>query len=172
MNTHSAVNSRSTQIVPGVALILIGLLVLAGQLFDTESWGDLIPAGLGVIFLVWGVVARQIGLLIPGGILSGIGAGAFLITGPFSQAEGEVQGAIFLLAFAGGWGLITLLSALTTDKPAWWALVPGGIMALIGAALLSGSTGQRLLNALNIGWPVVLIAIGLYLILWRKGLQK
>ncbi len=32
--------------------------------------------GLGVIFLAWGLSVRQVRLLIPGGILPGLGAGA------------------------------------------------------------------------------------------------
>lgn len=140
--------------------------------FTGGELGATLPLALGLFFLVWGSVNRKIGFLIPGGILTGIGAGAVLLEGPFNGLEGETAGGLFLLTFALGWALITLTSALFVRKVAWWPLIPGGIMAFIGGALLIGDPMTTVLEYAGQGWPIVLIAIGLYLILWRKGLQE
>ena len=155
--------------ITGIALILIGLLALGGQLLD--DWGALgllfLPA-LGLIFLVWGAITREGGLLIPGGILSGIGAGVYLMQGPFAHLGGTGEPGVFLLAFAGGWALITLLSAVFTDNTMTWPLIPGGILALIGIALLIGGAALTVLEIAGQYWPVILILIGLYVIIKRK----
>ena len=155
----------------GVVLVCIGLWMLVSNLTDWDLDSAFLP-GLGLLFLVWGCTTRKLGLLIPGGILSGIGLGALLLEGPFSGLEGDAEGGVFLLSFALGWGLITLTSALFVRKVVWWPLIPGGIMAFIGALQLIGGPALEVLAYLGQGWPIVLIAVGLYLILWRKGLQE
>lgn len=157
---------RRNQWVGGAILITIGLFLLAAQIFHGD-WEAAIPLGLGLIFLLWGSLVRKVGLLIPGGILSGIGVGALLIEGPFSTWAEETSGGLFLLCFAGGWALITVTSALFTHKTAWWALIPGGILALVGAALLIGGPALQALELLGQGWPVILILVGLYLVIVR-----
>ena len=96
--------------IAGIALVAIGALVLIVQFAESEVLGLLLLSGLGLIFLIWGCLVRSVGLLISGGVLSGIGLGAYLIAGPLSHLDGE--GGVFLLSFAAGWALITLLSAL------------------------------------------------------------
>ncbi len=152
----------------GVALIGIGLLLLVAQLVGGELLGRAFLLLLGGIFVLWGLLSRQIGLLIPGGILSGLGLGVLLITGPFHSLEEADQGGVFLLAFALGWGLISLLSLLLPGRACWWPLIPGGILALIGGGLLWGEAGRQVLEWVGQLWPVALIAGGLYLILWRR----
>ncbi len=154
----------------GMALIAIGVLVLVVQFAKSETLGLLFLSGLGLIFLLWGMAARSAGLLIPGGVLSGIGLGVYLTGGPLSYLESEATGAVFLLSFAGGWALITLLSAVVCRETHWWPLIPGGIMALIGGALLSGGPGLTALDWAGKVWPLIPIGFGLYLLLRRyKG---
>ena len=163
------VTSRRNRSVAGAALIGIGVLVLAGQMVETSWFGLLFLPVLGLIFLLWGAATRNVGPLIPGGILSGIGTGVFLIEGPLQLLQDEPSGGVFLLSFGVGWVLITLLSALFTDETHRWPLIPGGILALIGGSLLVGgvaldavSSAGEILNRL---WPVALVAFGLYLFL-------
>ena len=127
-------------------LIAIGVLVLVAQFGGSETLGLLFLPALGLIFLIWGSAARSVGLLIPGGILSGIGLGVYLTGGPLSHLEGEAEGAVFLLSFAAGWALITLLSGLICGQTHWWPLIPGGIMAFIGGALLIGGAALTALE--------------------------
>ncbi len=162
---------KRSQLVWGVVLVSVGLWMLVSN-FTGWELGAALPLVLGLFFLAWGSVSRKVGFLIPGGILTGIGMGAVLLEGPFNGLEGEAAGGLFLLAFALGWALITLTSALFVRKIAWWPLISGGIMAFIGGALLIGDPMTTVLEYAGQGWPIVLIAIGLYLILWRKGLQE
>jgi len=87
--------------------------------------------------LAWGALARKTGWIILGGVLSGIGLGIVLYEGPWEVPFTQQSGP-FLLCFAMGWFLITLLSGIFTPKTQWWALLPGGIMAALGCAILLG----------------------------------
>jgi hypothetical protein len=120
---------------------------------------------LGALFLLLGIVQREAGWIIPGGILSGIGLGIVLNEGPFNLFPGLEDGGVFMLSFAAGWGLITLLTAVFTKETHWWALIPGGIMALIGAAVLWGGLFANGLELLGTLWPLALIIIGLAILL-------
>ncbi len=147
----------------GVMFILLGLVILAGQFFSkTGMW--IMPA-LALIFIVWGLWVRAAGLLIPGGILGGLSAAIWLMENSFAQSSEAVQGAVFLLAFAAGWVLITLLAAIIGERMLW-PLIPGGIMAFIGAGMLIGGPALTALEWLGKLWPLVFVAIGIY-ILWR-----
>ena len=154
-------------IVAGVALIIIGLVTLAAQLLDSPNVGLLVLPTLAIIFLAWGLITRTFGLIIPGGILAGIGAGVFLMDMTALETQGESEAAIFMFAFAGGWVLITLLSIFTTDRLQWWPLIPGGILAAIGALLLAGEAGLKVLEFSEYLWPIALIVVGLAIILRR-----
>lgn len=160
-------SEKKNTIVAGAALVIIGLVVLAGQLLDSPSIGLLILPTLALIFLAWGLIARTIGFIIPGGILAGISAGVFLMDKLAPETQGETEGAIFMLAFAGGWALITLLSFATREGFQWWPLIPGGIMAAIGGLLLVGDAGVKVLELSQYLWPIALIVVGLAIILRR-----
>jgi hypothetical protein len=117
--------------------------------------------GLGIFFLAWGVYKREAGLMIPGGILSGIGLGIALVAGPFEWTDGELSGGVFMGAFALGWVLITLFSALFTDETQWWPLIPAAIMAIISGALLAQGPYLVALEWLGKLWPLALIIGGI-----------
>ena len=156
------------RLVGGIALIILGLLALAAQFVELDWLGLMILPALGAIFLVWGLLTRESGLFIPSGILSGLGLGTLLVAGPFSSIAEDAQGGIFMLAFALGWALIPLFSILFTSERHLWALIPGGIMALIGIGLLFGGMAFTILEFLGIVWPVFLILGGLFLIFRRR----
>lgn len=166
--------STRSGLIGGMILILVGLLALAQQ-FIKADWFDMafLP-GLALIFLAAGILRNQVGLVIPGGILAGIGTGVILESS-LSLRE-PLNGAVILLCIAGGFALITLVSfVLRARSPrteiAWWALIPGGIMAVIGGAILLGGSALQALEIVGRGWPVILIALGLYILLRRKQLQ-
>src|SRR5919109_4420166 len=161
--THSTArtsSNRRNRWLAGVALIAIGLLVLAGQVVNVGALALLFLPALGVIFLLWGIGARTVGLMIPGGILLGIGLGIYLAGGPLSYLGDPAKGAAFLISFALGWAIITLLSALFADRTHWWPLVVGGILALIGAATMAGGVALDVLGWVGRLWPLGLIALG------------
>ena len=172
MNSQS--DSMETTSIPerkrlygGLALIAIGGWLFVSQFIRVQWMGLAILPSLGGVFLLWGLLARNPGLLVPGGILSGIGLGTYLISGPFVEANGETQGAVFLLSFAAGWALIVALSLLIGARQVW-PLIPGGIMAFVGAALWMGGAGRQVLELVGRAWPLALVVIGAAILLRRK----
>lgn len=156
--------------VGGAILVAIGLMALLNQFVPINSGLYFLPM-LAVIFLAAGIVGRRPGFLIPGGILAGIGAGAILMQGPFSSMEDPARGGVFMLAFAGGWVLITLASLLIRCVMLW-PLIPAAFMGVVGLGLTAGQAGLQFLQLAGVGWPVILIALGLYLVFRRRELRK
>lgn len=151
----------------GVILVAIGLLALMFQLLPiqfTESIGLLIVPGLGALFLVWGILSRTDGLIIPGGILSGVGWGVYAIAGPFSMWQGDNEGGVFLIFLGLGFGLITAVTAVFGKETHWWALIPGGIIAFVGASIMFGGILLSVLAFVGKLWPLALIIIGISLL--------
>jgi hypothetical protein len=163
-------NNRNS-LVGGILLIGLGFLALLGQFVNfTETLGLLVLPLLAAAFLAAGILTRHAGFIIPGGILGGIGLGTILIEGPFSHIQEDSQGGIFLLSFAAGWALITILTAILTNETHWWPLIPGGIMAVIGGSIMIGGLFNDALVLLGKIWPVFLIVGGVYILL--KGSQR
>jgi len=168
MSTRSnRIRENRNPLLGGLLLIFGGILALVAQ-FVPDSWGFsyglVVLLGLGAAFILAGILSRHMGWFIPGGILTGIGAGVALVDAPLSGALPVDNGGLFMLAFAGGWFLITVLTALFTDETQWWPLIPGAIMALIGLAAGFGSVFATVLSLLGQLWPVALILVGLYVL--------
>ncbi len=158
-------NKKRNDLVGGILLIGLGALALIGQYVDfSETMGLLVLPFIATAFLTAGLLTRKAGFIIPGGIIGGIGLGAFLIEGPLLNVSGDAEGGVFFFSFAAGWALITVLTAVFTPETHWWPLIPGGIMALIGSGILMGGA---FLNALELAgklWPALLILGGFYII--------
>lgn len=166
--------TQKKDLAGGVILVVIGLVALVGQFVTfnlPESLGLLIVPGLGALFLVWGILTRNAGLMIPGGILSGVGWGAYAIAGPFSLWQGDSEGGVFLIFLGLGFGLITLVTAVFADETHWWALIPGGIILFIGTAILFGGALLTLLSWVGKLWPLALILFGASL-LWHARKEE
>lgn len=170
-----AQESRQSNLGAGLVLVGIGLMVF---LVNRLELGALLFPLLGGSFLLWGVLSRAAEPLIPGGILSGIGVGVALKSQIGPLMSDDHTGGLFLLGFALGWFSITLLSIISTDDPQWWPLIPGGIMTVVGGAVLLGGVWLELLSWINAAWlsglsavgalwPLGLIALGVFL-LWRQ----
>ena len=164
--THSS--DRRETLIGGALLVAIGLLVLLAQNIKVESLGLLFLPALGGLFLVAGIVGRQAGFIIPGGILTGIGLGVIFTQNPQMAVTDTAQGGVFFMGFALGWFLITVLSKLFTPETQWWALIPGAIMALIGGGLMLGGAALNVLEFASRWWPLILVALGLVIIVRRK----
>lgn len=156
-------------VVGGAVLILVGILTFIGQ-FVPEALGELFGTflllGLGIIFLIAGIVSRESGWFIPGGILTGLGAGVGLLTSSLSTRISGDEGGWFLLVFAAGWVLIPIMSIIFTDERHLWALIPAAVIGLVGFAVLFGGMFMNVLEWIGYLWPIALIAAGVY-ILWR-----
>jgi hypothetical protein len=157
---------HSSRIVAGIILVLFGLASLLQRWLEI---GNIIVLLLGLGFLIWGSISHKSGLIIPGGVLSGIGLGILALQGPWHFPVVDQNG-IFLLCFALGWFLITLLTALFSCTQAW-ALIPGGVMALVGGGLLVTNGTIRGMD-LNLVYALVLILVGLALLVFRGRPNK
>ena len=144
---------RKSSVASGVTLIAIGLL-----LFWLNSVEDIADSVLffviGSLFLGAYLYSKNYGLLIPGCLLLGLGAGTLLermerLDEPWQIGLGSGFVAIFVIA-------------LIDEKRAhWWPLIPGSILLLSAFAL-----GENLMQFLfSGGWPLVLVAIGVIIVL-------
>jgi hypothetical protein len=152
----------------GIILIVIGLGLLASRFLSLDN---LFPLGLGMIFILAGVLKRSAGLLIPGGIISGVGLGIVVTQNGLLAGMGVFDsGALMLLCMAVGWFSIIVLSKLFTDETQIWPVFPGGAMAVIGSLMLMGANGLEVLKFLGSYWPAVLILIGISVMVqaWRE----
>jgi hypothetical protein len=143
--------------LPGVILIAVGVTLFAVQLLHLD--GDIIVLVIGLVFATAFVATRRYGLLIPAGILTGLGTGILL-------EDMGVMGEPVVLGLGLGFLAIYAGDRLTTGARApgrWWPLVPGAILTIIaGAESTFGAEGARLIEQ---GWPILLIAAGAWLLL-------
>lgn len=147
----------SSDRILGFVFIGIGAVLLVG-LF-TDIGGEMVPGLIGLGFLAGYARTRAYGLLVPGGILTGLGAGLVL------DGQG-VPGDVVPLGLGLGFLAIAVVGRFTgEDWPGWWwPLIPGGILTVVGASGLAGSwdVGRYVV-------PAALIVIGLSLLFRRSG---
>jgi hypothetical protein len=150
----------------GLILIILGLFFLVNQVAPDFFGGWMFLVGLGLVFLVGYVATRQYGYLIPGCILTGLGIPvAFLERGGYSDAT---QGGLVVFGLGLGFFAILIIDYLVERGPRpgrWWPIIPGGILTIVGAALLSDN--EQWLNTVGKWWPLVFIVIGIWIIFDR-----
>jgi hypothetical protein len=143
----------------GAILILLGLAFLAMQIWEGLG-GDLFLFLFGSVFVVGYLVTRNYGLLIPGGILLGIGLGAI-------GSDALVGlGDLAVIGLGLGFVFIYVVALIYQGRSHWWPLIPGGILIVVGLA--QGS--EIMEQLLSVGWPLVLIFFGLLLLAGAFGL--
>ena len=143
--------------LPGVILIAVGLTLFAVQLLSLNA--DVIVLVLGFIFAVAFAATRRYGLLIPAGILTGLGAGILLENaGVIGEPVVLGLGLGFLAIYAGD---LIVTGARAPGR--WWPLIPGAILTVIAGA--ESTFGPESARVIAQGWPVILIAAGAWLLL-------
>jgi len=140
------------------------LLIVGGFLLAVEHVPDLaviIPLLIGLGLLGLFLVVRMPGLLAAGSVITGIGVG--ILAG--AQGGADFGGAGILVSIGGGFLLLSLLGALF-EVPSMraWPLVPGFALVAVGAVIYAAGAGQQVLDLATAWWPVVLLAMGLYLL--------
>lgn len=149
----------------GAVAIFGGLLLLAGQFLDLDAFMPWVTLGLGLVMLVWGIVMRETGGLIAGGIVTGVGAGLVLV-GAERMDTGDAGAGYFMLFLAAGFLSIPFTTRLLTDETHWWAFIPGGIILLIALALIFGGIFSQSLPLVEIVGALALVFFGGWLV-WQ-----
>jgi hypothetical protein len=137
----------------GAVLVVVGAVLLAGRFNDVVAAGG--PAlWIGLGFLTWWAFRGSYGLLVPAGVLTGLGAGLML-------ADVEFYGNPVALGLGAGFLAVYALDALRRrSRSSWWPLVPGAVLVIVG--VLQNTSGWDSLGGL--GWPLVLIVAGIIII--------
>lgn len=150
------------QMVFAAVLILVGVGALVMQVAEQEQIaGGGVVALIGLGLLGAFAYTRAYGYLIPGSIMTGLGIG--IAAAEVIKATDEGEGGVIVLGLGLGFIGIWVISALTRlSAHHWWPLVPGGILVVVGGALLIGGQAIQLLDY----WGVILVAIGL-IVLWQ-----
>ena len=145
-----------------VILLVIAAFALLGPQLPFGWRNTLLPC-MGVVFIIWAALARSPGLVIPGGILVGVGTGILL-----KDAYGP---GAFLLSMAAGFGLVALLTRMLfpSRKGSWWPLWPMAGLTFAGLVQFAGSDFRRTLREIGPIWPYILIAVALYLLFPKPG---
>jgi hypothetical protein len=144
---------QSHRVTAGLVLILIGLLLYA--LDRTQGIGQAaIFLVAGSVFLAGYLYRRNYGLLVPAGILLGIGAGTV------GEQRWFDFGNAFLLGLGAGFVSIFLIALLVERQSHWWPLIPGTILILLGLP-----KSESVVSYLFSNWPLVLVAAGAVILL-------
>jgi len=139
MNTHfNPFSSKNfdLRIVAGATLILAGSIVLIDQSQHTGWLTFVILPILGFVSTVRGFQTRNLGWLITGSLVMGVGAGGFLALSPLVNLSVPGRVGAFLCAFALGWASISVFSALASLPSVWWPLLPAGALSALGICLM------------------------------------
>jgi hypothetical protein len=142
--------------LPGAILVVIGLVLLGAQWLGITGAGVL--GASAAVFLAAYAGSRTYGLLIPGMILTGLAVGVGL-----QESGYDARGGFVVVGLAGGFLAIYLIDALTGHLERWWPLIPGGILAVVGASEVTRGTAAA--DAIERLWPLALVVAGIAVLL-------
>jgi hypothetical protein len=152
-------SSPREQVVFAVILIVVGLVALASQVLEPmPQLGGWVVLLIGLAFIGAFAYTQQYGYLVPGGILSGLGAG--IVVSEAAILSDEQTGGIVVLGLGLGFLSIWIIGSLTQAGSHLWPTVPGVILTAVGAALLVGGQAVELLDY----WGVAVVALGVILL--------
>ncbi len=164
---------RSSNVVLGVLLVLLGAWFLASQYYSplanwinlSLSW-PLIVIGVGVFLLVLGLLVGAPGMAVPACIVGGIGGLLY-----WQNATGNWGSWSYAWTLIPGFlGIGILLSGLLEGRPR--QAIDGGlffiVISLVMFAIFASFLGSQ--QTFGLYWPVLLILFGLWILaraIWR-----
>ncbi|MDI6860473.1 MAG: hypothetical protein QMD25_00445 [Caldisericia bacterium] len=148
----------------GSILIIAGLFAVLANFFKLTIFGVLFLPTLGLLFIIWSIILKEEELIIPGGIIGGVGLGILFIN-LFENVNDISKGGLFFIGFSIGWILITIISKLIFKKTILWPLIPSSILFILGIILFLGDKGIIFLQNFSLIWPYLLIIGGFFIIL-------
>lgn len=147
----------------GSILLLAGLFMIFANFFKLSIFGILFLPLLGLLFFVWSIFSKEFKLIIPAGIIEGLGLG-IVFTSLLTVSSESIKGGFFFIGFSIGWFLITILCKLIFKKNVLWPLIPGFLLLIFGFLITIEDKGLNILLSFNIFWPFILVLAGLILI--------
>lgn len=159
-----AFSERRGRLVAGGVLLTVALLALLRDYLPWSWNGRLALAIMGTGFVVWAALARTAGLLVPGGVMIGVGVGSWL--------QASYGTAAFLWSLAAGFLLIPALSLALfgSRKNSGWAVWPAAGLTFAGVVVAGGTEARAVLGWLREFWPWLVLAGAVTLIV--SGLRK
>jgi len=154
---------RNRRVTAGLTLIVLGLGFYFLQRF--RGIGDATFFFIfGSLFLAAYLYKRTSGLLVPAGVLMGLGLGS-IPNGPLGFFGGDPE----KLGLGLGFISIYVIMLLYEGKSHWWPLIPGVALILIGLP-----NGDRVFRLLFGNWPLILVMIGVLILVatFRRGAPK
>ncbi len=131
-------------------------------------FGTTVGAGL----LFWGIGQKLLGLIIGGCLTVTIAPGIYFSWKWIVLSSILSQIGIMLVWFALGWGLITITSRVINDKFNWWALIPGGVLAMVGLGLYLGGDPMIAEAVLSNSGVMGVVLLAIYLALMRTRFKQ
>ena len=165
---------KQTSYIPGLILILIGLLILTRNLgMYFLSFKDVITLGfvsIGALLLFQGIVRRNKTGIYPGTLLLLVGTWLtmerFRITNYYTM---DMMWPLFIVIPG-----ISFFITYIFKPSEWQLLIPGSILTIIGGGFLLAE--MEYIRFWQIGtwlgkfWPLLIIVIGIFILL--NGLKK
>ena len=132
--------------------MLVGLAFFLRPRFDFLD-SEYVLLLLGVVFLGAYLWQRRYRLMVPAGVLMGLGVGRLFDENLASFAEGSQLG------LGLGFLAIYLVPLLYQRKSHWWPLIPGGVLILSAF-----ESTENIARYLFDHWPLALVAAGALLV--------
>lgn len=129
------------------------------------------PVILGLVFIGIGVTRKWPGLIIPGSLILFSGLGVYVPWAAGFSGNSLTRTGTMLVIFAFGWVMITVLLRPLSRKMTWWPLIPGGVLAVVGWGLYIGGDPNNALTFIGNTGSIVLVILGIYLLLMRRGIH-
>jgi hypothetical protein len=168
--TTPALRGQKTSIA-AAGLIGIGLTMTLQQVVGVDGPGLFFVALGAGFFIAYMHQPRPSDLIVPAGILTGLGLGTFLASDFLSPKY--LHGALIFGMLALGFGGIYLLGEMRHR----WALWPAAVLGVLGWLQFVTSAPWLKLPfgaAMNVLWPLAVAGVGLWLIdrARRRDLQQ
>jgi len=152
---------NQSRVFTGVLLIVLGFGLFGLQYLEAPGQGTVLLL-LGALFVGGYLYSRNYGLLVPGCILLGLGAGSF------GDRYFYVWGEFSKIGLGAGFIAIYLIALLYQRRSPWWPLIPGTILILLGL----GQWHRAWTFLLSDGWPLILVIVGALILLGALGRSR
>jgi hypothetical protein len=169
---YLANRSRRWALIPFFTIAIAGLIPLLTTVFQGQNLGGVINLIIGVPFLiVYFLSARNWWALIPAGILITAAVGIIVsggsFAGDYSFNDVDRMGRVVAVVMFTGWALTFLLLWLRrASAPTAWAIYVAVALAFLAIVTVIGGS-----QAVNITWPIILIAAG-GLMVYRQWIKR